>query len=83
MIRLQLFGGVYIVLQAMIDPQREAVPLGQTDTPGGCMTGARRRETELEEKWSIFKPWITFGHQFHFRITPVIGPQSSRSVIPS
>jgi len=33
-------------IKAMIDPHGEAVPLGQTDTPGGCMT-ARRRETEL------------------------------------
>jgi len=37
----------------MIAPHRETVPLGQTDTPAGCMAGGRRRETELEKKWSI------------------------------
>jgi hypothetical protein len=37
----------------MIDPLREALPLGQTNTPAGYMTGACTGEMESEEKSSI------------------------------
>ena len=37
----------------MIDPLSEALPLGQTDTPVGYMTGVCTGETELGEKSSI------------------------------